>query len=126
MIRWTVVMLLFAHGWVHMVVWGLVPAIQPQVDEPAHSWAIGERPGVVRALTLLTMTLFAVAAIGLALELSWWGALTVAAAAASLALVALFPAAVANGWFVVPLAIDLALILGVVAFGWPTMGTFGG
>lgn len=27
MIRWTVVMLLFAHGWVHMVLWGLLGVV---------------------------------------------------------------------------------------------------
>jgi hypothetical protein len=52
---------------------------------------LGDRLPVARILTALTMTLFAVAALGLALQTAWWGLVTVAAAGASLVLVACSP-----------------------------------
>ncbi|HSJ45233.1 MAG TPA: hypothetical protein VK923_11185 [Euzebyales bacterium] len=126
MIHWVLVLVLFAHGWVHLVVWGMVPAIPSQVADPTHSWVLGDRRPVARVLTGLTMTLFAVAALALALQAAWWGPVTVAAAGVSLLLVALFPAAIANVWIVAPVAIDLALIIGVVWLDRPVRAMFGG
>jgi len=119
MTRWLLVALLLAHGWVHLVVWGMVPAIPTQRSNPSHSWLLGDRRPLARGLTALTMALFAVAAVGLALQAAWWGPTAVAAAGVSALLVALFPAAIANAWIVVPLAIDGTLIAGVVWFDMP-------
>lgn len=126
MTRWLLVLFLFAHGWVHLVVWGMVPAIPTQAANPGHSWVLGDRRPVARALTALTMALFAVAAVGLVVQAAWWGPAAVAAAGVSVLLVALFPAAIANAWIVAPLAIDLAVIIAVVWLDWPTQAMVGG
>lgn len=126
MTRWLLVLFLFAHGWVHLVIWGMIPAIPTDAANPSHSWVLGDRQPVARALTVLTMGLFAVAAVGLIIQAAWWGPTAVAAAGVSVLLVALFPAAIGNAWIVVPLAIDLALIVGIVAFDWPTGALVGG
>lgn len=119
MTRWVLVALLLAHGWVHLVVRGMVPAIPTQAASPSHSWLLGDRRPLARGLTALTVALFAVAAVGLALQAAWWGPMAVAAAGVSVLLVALFPAAIANAWIVAPLAIDAAVIAGVVWFDMP-------
>lgn len=67
MFRWVMVFLVFAHGWAHLVVWGLIPSLQPQSgSDPAHSWALGDSRPVANGLAVLTSATFAVAAIGLA------------------------------------------------------------
>lgn len=119
MSRWLLVLFLFAHGWVHLVIWGMVPAMPTDAVNPTHSWVLGDRQAVARVLTVLTMALFAVAAVGLIIQAAWWAPTAVAAAGVSVLLVALFPAAIGNAWIVVPLAIDLALIVGIVAFDLP-------
>jgi hypothetical protein len=65
------------------------------------------------------MALFAVAAVGLAVQVVWWGPMAVAAAGVSVVLVTLFPAAIADAWIVAPMAIDVAVIAGVVWFDMP-------
>lgn len=127
MIRWAMVFLVFAHGWAHLVVWGLIPSLQPQSgSDPAHSWALGTSRPVANGLAVLTSATFAVAAIGLVVHATWWGAATIAASVTSLLLVGLFPAAVAGVWVLVPIAINAALIVGVALFDWPTRALFGG
>jgi hypothetical protein len=119
MTRWVLVAVLLADGWVHLVVWGMVPAIPTQAANPSHSWLLGDRRPLARGLTALTMALFAVAAVGLAVQVVWWGPMAVAAAGVSVVLVTLFPAAIANAWIVAPVAIDVAVIAGVVWFDMP-------
>ena len=117
--------LLFAHGWAHLVVWGLIPSLQPQSDsDPAHSWVLGDNRPVANGLAVLTMATFAVAAVGLAVHATWWGTATIAASVASLLLVGLLPAAVAGVWILVPIAINAALIVGVAWFDWPARAMF--
>lgn len=59
MTRWVLVALLLAHGWVHLVVCGIVPAIPTHAASPSHSWLLGDRRPLARGLTALTMALFA-------------------------------------------------------------------
>ena len=126
MTRWVLVAVLLAHGWVHLVVWGMVPAIPTQATNLSHSWLLGDRRPLARGLTALTMALFAVAAVGLAVQAAWWGPAAVAAAGVSVVLVALFPAAIANPWIVAPVAIDVAVIAAVVWSDWPAQMVVGG
>jgi hypothetical protein len=126
MVRWIFAGLLLAHGWVHLMVWGLIPSIQPQGTNPAHSLLLGEQRAVASTLVVATALFFAVAAVGLALQTSWWGPATLIAAAASLLVVALFPSAIANVWIVAPLAINIGLFAGIVWGSWPSSSALAG
>ena len=126
MIRWALVVFLFAHGWVHLVVWGVIPSMAPEGMKPAHSWILGDNRGVADLMSLVAAALFAVAALGLAVGAGWWGPVAVAGGAASMLLVALFPAALLSAWVLVPGAINAALIVGITWLQWPATQSLGG
>lgn len=78
MVRWTFAGLLFTHGWVHL--WGLIPSMRPQGTNPALSWLLGEQRALASTLVVATAFFFAIAAVGLVLQTSWWDLATLIAA----------------------------------------------
>jgi hypothetical protein len=118
MLRWVFAGLLAAHGFVHITVWASAKVATDQGTNPDHSWAIGDQHSVVISLTYLVVALFALAATAVLFQAEWWQLMTVAAASASLLLVAVFPAALLGPWIVAPVAINLAIIA-AVWLEWP-------
>jgi hypothetical protein len=101
---------LIAHGLVHLAVW-LAPAAEDAPFDPAHSWLLGDAPGVARPLALVACALFVPAGV-LVLVTSAAGAATAAAGAAvSLALVLL----TYNRWLTAAVAINVAIAVVALA-----------
>lgn len=129
-------MLLFAHGWVHLVF--LFP--QPEADAAttpalAHpfdmdrSWLIsgaGLEVGLIRtAGTLLVGGVFVIsvlaafATVGLLVPAAWWGPLVIASALGSMLLLTLFFSLL----FLLGYGIDLALLWLVIGSVWRPAGS---
>jgi hypothetical protein len=117
---------LFAHGFVHLNVWGSTRMAAAQGTHPTQSWLLGDKRSVASALTVMAATLFGLAGVGLLLQAGWWGSVTVAAAGVSTLLVILYPGALLGAWIAAPIAINLGLVVGIVWFSWPSKAILGG
>lgn len=128
---WLLALLLFAHGWVHVVF--LFPQPDPATatsDGLAYpfdmdrSWLIGGaglEAGLVRTVGIVVMAvvsiaslLAALATVGLLVPVGWWGPLVVTSALSSMLLLTLF----FSPLFLIGYAIDLALLWLVVGSVW--------
>ena len=128
---WLLALLLFAHGWVHLVF--LFPQPQPAevtADGLAYpfdmerSWLItrlGLEAGLVRVLGIILMaiifaasTLAALATVGIFVPAGWWAGLVIASAGASMTMLTVFFApALLLGY-----TIDIALLWLVLGSVW--------
>jgi len=128
---WLLALLLFAHGWVHLVF--LFPQPQPAEVSSAglaypfdmeRSWLItrlGLEAALVRSLGIILMvivfaasTLAALATVGFLVPASWWAGLVIASAVTSMTMLTLFFApALLLGY-----AIDIALLWLVLGSVW--------
>ncbi len=133
---WLLALLLFAHGWVHLVF--LFPQPQPAAAasnglaypfDMGRSWLISRRgfdAGRVRVAGIVMMTivfaaslLAALATVGLVVPTSWWSGLVVVSALSSMVmLTAFFAPALLLGY-----AIDLALLWLVFGSVWSPVAT---
>ena len=125
---WLLAVLLFAHGWVHLLF--VFPQPEPAAAGPAwpfdmaQSWLVtrlGVDVSVVRpvgmavmAVTFVGFLLAALATVGLVVPTSWWGGLVVGAAAGSIVLMSIF----FSPSLVLGVAIDVVLVWVVVASLW--------
>jgi hypothetical protein len=128
---WLLALLLFAHGWVHLVF--LFPQPQPaevSADGLAYpfdmerSWLIarlGVEAGLVRILGIILMaivfataTLAALATIGILVPAGWWAGLVITSAVASMTMLTVF---FAPG-LLLGYAIDIALLWLVLGAVW--------
>ena len=101
---------LIAHGLVHLAVWLPRPAADAPFD-PGRSWLIGEAGSLTRPLALVACGILVLSGL-LLLPGTWAGAaLAVTGASVSLALVLL----TFNRWLTVAVAIDVAIVLVVLA-----------
>jgi hypothetical protein len=124
--RWALAVLLIAHGWVHLNVWGSSKMAKNQGTRSSYSWLLGEQEALANLLKVATMISFGVAGLALILTAPWWGVATVVAASMSLLLVALFPHAILNAWMAAPVVIDLVLLVGILGYSWPDSPALGG
>ena len=81
---------------VGFILWCGVLSLRWQGTNPALSWLLGEQRALASTLVVATAFFFAIAAVGLVLQTSWWDLATLIAAGASLIVVALFPSAIAK------------------------------
>jgi hypothetical protein len=133
---WLLALLLFAHGWVHLMF--LFP--QPEAASATagglaypfdidRSWLMGRAgldAGVVRATGIALMVvvftlslLAALATTGLLVPVGWWGPFVVASALGSMLLLTLF----FSPLFLLGYAIDLALLWLVIGGVWSPAGS---
>lgn len=85
--------LLFAHGWVHGVMWALPYSDEALADlpmNPAHSWLLGDSRELPLGLGLATAAAFMVAGVAYLADAGWWPAAATTAAALSTALLSLY------------------------------------
>jgi hypothetical protein len=132
---WVLALLLFAHGFVHLVF--LFPQPDPAAATPGglaypfdmdRSWLIGGaglEAGLVRtvgtvlmAIVFILSVLTALATVGLLVPAGWWAPLVVASALGSMLLLTLF----FSPLFLLGYAIDLALLWLVVGSVWRPVG----
>jgi hypothetical protein len=128
---WLLALLLFAHGWVHLVF--LFPQPEPAAATAGglaypfdmdRSWLIGGLGldgGLVRTAGMILMAvvfvlsvLAALATVGILVPAAWWAPLVVASAIGSMFLLTLF----FSPLFLLGYAIDLALLWLVFASVW--------
>ena len=128
--RWVLALLLFGHGWVHMMFLFPQPsgagATTGGMEWPfdmGRSWLIpgGLDAGLIKAvgialivLALATALLAALATVSLLVPTAWWPFMVVASAISSLLLLILFYAPA----LLIGLAIDLVLVWFVIASIW--------
>jgi hypothetical protein len=132
---WLLALLLFAHGWVHLVF--LFPHPEPATATAGglaypfdmdRSWLIGGAgvdAGLVRTAGIALMVivfalslLAALATVGLLVPAGWWGPLVVVSALGSMLLLTLF----FSPLFLLGYAIDLALLWLVIGAVWSPAG----
>lgn len=115
---------LAAHGVGHALGW--IPAVGLAQLEgvSTRSWAVGAVLGdagvrvVAGALFLVPTVGFIVAAAGLVTGQTWWRQVAVVSAAVSLTATALYPQAFSTGATVGSVAVNLAVLYGVLVAGW--------
>jgi hypothetical protein len=81
----------------------------------------GDRKALAQALAVLAAALFLMAGAGLIGHLDWWRPLTVAGAAASLLLMAVY----FHPWLSLGVGIKTALIAAIVWLDWPSRALVG-
>lgn len=128
---WLLALLVFAHGWVHLMF--VFPKPERGADyagvseypfDFGRSWLIrraGLEPGLVRTIGLVAMgvtfalsLLAALATVGLVVPADWWGALMIATAVAStVTLILFFSPALILGF-----AINAAMVVLVLSGSW--------
>lgn len=111
MVRLLIAAFFVGHGLVHGIMFGLPYLPEARADlpfNPSHSWLIGETRAFGFAFALLVTAAFAVAGLGYLASASWWEEATIAAAVASLALLAVYP----SRWFILgyPISVALAVV----------------
>lgn len=107
--RWVVALFLLGHAAVHAVMWTLplTDAAEDLPFDPAESWLLGRHPTVFAVWAGAVAVLFALGAVAVATQVSWWPPVLVVAGVAS---VALMLVTFAPWWLV-----GIALSVGIVA-----------
>lgn len=107
MVRFLIAAFFVGHGLVHGIMFGLPYVPEARADlpfNPSHSWLIGDTRAFGFAFGLLVTAAFAIAGLGYLANAGWWEEATIAAAVASLALLAVYP----SRWFIVGYPISIA------------------
>jgi hypothetical protein len=126
---------LVLHGLIHLLYAGQsrkLFELAPGLEWPAGSWAFAKLLGDSRTCRLagvacvVATAAFVVGGAGLLLQQEWWRPVIAAAAALSAAVFALCWDGTrrklsGQGW--IGVLIDLAILAGMVAAGWPTVGS---
>lgn len=113
-----------AHGIGHVLGWMPALGVARFAGTSGESWLLGGLVGdggsrlVAAGLFLVPTVGFLAAAAGLLLGQSWWRPVAVTSAAVSLAGTALFPGAFTTGSTVGSVAVNLAVIYGIVVAAW--------
>jgi hypothetical protein len=105
-LRWGLVIGLFVHGAI----------VAAQATGVPRSWAFGDHKGAGLALSFLAGGLLIAAAASLALDSSTWRPLAVVGAAASCAYFLVY----FQPLILIGLGIDIAMLVTIIGFGWPT------
>ncbi len=121
---WILGLFLIAHGLAHAAVWmAPIPREGEGVPfDPSHSWLLSGLVGgdSARLLSIILAAVataaFVVGGVGLLAHGAWWRPLVIGAAAASLALIALY----FHPWLSVGLALEVAILLSLLWANWPS------
>jgi len=123
MLKFLVGGVLAAHGVGHVL--GSMPALGIATFEgvSSRSWllsgVLGDGARLVAGIAFVVPTAgFLVAAAGLVTGQPWWRQVAVGSAAASLACTALFPQAFTSGSTIGSIAVNLAVLVGILVLGW--------
>lgn len=106
--RFLIAAFFVGHGLVHGIMFGLPFSAQASADlpyNPSHSWLIGDTRSLGFGIALVVTVAFVVAAAAYVAGASWWPGATMAAAALSLVLLALY----FTRWWTVGILISVAL-----------------
>jgi hypothetical protein len=115
---------LAAHGVGHALGWMPALGVASFQGVSARSWVLTGVMGDVGArmtggiLFLVPMAGFIVAAVGLLAGQAWWRQVAVASASISLLATALYPQAFTTGSTIGSLAVNLAVLYGIIVAGW--------
>jgi hypothetical protein len=110
-LRLLVIAFLFGHGAI----------VAAQASGVPDSWLVGERKALGLALTLAAGAAFVIAGAALWADAEWWRALAITGAALSL----LFFAAFFQPVILFGIALDVAIIVALAWFSWPTKSMVG-
>lgn len=121
MLRWLLIAFLIAHGLVHVAIWA--PTFDPAkaAFDPSHSWLIGDQRRLARTLAFAAATILVLAGIALWVGGEWWRPTAVIALSVSTVTLLVY----FNAWFSFILAVNIALIIGIAWFDWPSPSTIG-
>jgi hypothetical protein len=121
MLRWLLIVFLIAHGLVHLAIWA--PTYDPTkaAFDPSHSWLMGEQRWLARVLAFAAAAVLILAGIGLWAQGGWWRPTAVVGLGLSTVLLILYFVR----WYVVILAINLGLMVGLAFMDWPPKETMG-
>jgi hypothetical protein len=121
MLRWLLIVFLIAHGFVHVAIWAPTydPARAP--FDPSHSWLIGEQRWLARVLAFVAAAVLILAGIALWAKAGWWRPTALGGLVLSTVLLVVFFVR----WYVVILAVNVGLIVGLAFMDWPSKTTVG-
>ena len=124
MVRIVVAGVLRAHGVGHVLGWMPAWGIARFEGTSSHSWLVSGVAGdgaarlLAGAIFLVPTVGFIAAAAGLLTGQPWWRQAAVGSAAASLLCTALFPQAFTTSSTVGSVAVDVAVLVGLLVLGW--------
>lgn len=121
MLRALLIVFFIAHGLVHVAIWA--PKFDPDKGsfDPSHSWLIGDQRLSAQILAFSAATILVVAGISLWAQSEWWRPVAVIGLSVSTVLLLLY----FNVWYLFILAVNIALIFGIVWMDWPSRSTVG-
>lgn len=122
MLRWLFIAFLFVHGLLHLAVW-VAPSDQQDGDgprfDPRRSWLLGDAGAarvVAVVLAVAACILFVLGSVLLALGADAWRPVTAVASSIGLVVALLF----FNRWLLLDVAMNAALLYGLVVADWPS------
>ena len=121
MLRVLLIGFLIAHGLVHVAIWA--PTYDPETSplDPSRSWLIGDRRALAQVLAFSAAAILVVSGIALWADGGWWRPTAVVGLSISTALLLLY----FDRWYLLILAVNIALIVGIAWMDWPSPSTVG-
>jgi len=110
-----------AHGLVHVAIWA--PKYDPAKVpfDASRSWLLGDQRPLARVLAFAAAAILVVAGIALLAQGGWWRPTALVGLGVSTALLLVY----FNRWYLFILALNIALIIGIVWLDWPARSTVG-
>jgi uncharacterized membrane protein YphA (DoxX/SURF4 family) len=110
-----------AHGLVHVAIWA--PKYDPAKVpfDASRSWLLGDQRPLARVLAFAAAAILVVAGIALLAQGGWWRPTALVGLGVSTALLLVY----FNRWYLFILAVNIALIGGIVWLDWPARSTVG-
>lgn len=130
LLRWIAAIALFGHGVGHVL---FMPVLFPamRLEASGRSWllsgALGDGPtGAVTSVVggVLVIAFIAVAG-GIAMQTTWWRAVAIGAALASIILVAVLWGGLLSGPATAAAVFDVAILVALTMVGWPARTLIG-
>src|SRR5688572_7085382 len=120
--RFLFIVLLIAHGGIHVAMWATPAPKDPKAPfDASHSWLLGSQRGVAVVVALVAAALLVAAGIGLWAHAEWWRPVAVIGLAVSFGLMVLY----FNPWFLFIQAVNAGLIVGLLWLKWPSESMVG-
>ena len=130
-VRIGLAVVVFAHGVGHILFLGPVAGLGSWADQTGHSWLLTSVLGdsVARAIAVLTwsavVVLFVAGVTGFLAGADWWRPVTVAAAALSIAGIAINWDGIAQSNAIMALVVDVVVIVALLVAHWPAAAAAG-
>jgi hypothetical protein len=120
LLRVLLIAFLIAHGLVHLAIWA--PQYNPgKPFDASRSWLVGRNRPLARILAFSAAAALGLAGIALWAHGGWWRPTAVVGLSVSTVLLLVY----FNRWYLFILAVNAALVIGIVVVDWPARAAVG-